>query len=209
MSLTKTESPEVLKQWISAGMKGAMTYDEYRALIDKLILENKSTGQVQDDHLLEVSKLNVHRMNRWDKHYSPSDAIVQSVTSITEKFTWLIITEGWCGDSAQIVPALHALASANKNITERYVLRDDNLVLMDLFLTKGKRSIPKVICLDSDNQIVWTWGPRPAEIHTYMEELQASGMEMSQIKEKVHLMYAKNKQQALEADLNDLLKMMR
>ena len=33
---------------------------------------------------------------------------------------------------------------------------------MDLFLTNGARAIPKLIVLDKDNNLLDTWGPRPA-----------------------------------------------
>ena len=53
------------------------------------------------------------------------------------------------------------MAEVNSNINLQLVLRDENLELMDLFLTNGGRSIPKLIALDKDLNILFTWGPRP------------------------------------------------
>ncbi len=39
---------------------------------------------------------------------------------------WLIITEGWCGDAAQNIPAYRKNAAESVNIETRYVLRDEN-----------------------------------------------------------------------------------
>ena len=42
----------------------AMSFDEYLVLIDRLIAEGKSTGPVQNDELLNFSRLNRQRMKR-------------------------------------------------------------------------------------------------------------------------------------------------
>ena len=44
-----------------------MDYDEYRRLIDTLIIVGRSTAVNESASLLEYSKLNVVRMNRLDK----------------------------------------------------------------------------------------------------------------------------------------------
>ena len=58
---------------------------------------------------------------------------------------WLIITEGWCGDAAQCIPTIEKIAAESKNIETHYVLRDENLDLIDEYLTNNARSIPKLI----------------------------------------------------------------
>ena len=78
--------------------------------------------------------------------------------------TWFVLTEGWCKDAAQIVPVLHALAKLNSNIELKVLLRDDNLDLMDQYLTNGKRrSIPRLIAVDPDvMEELSSWGPSAA-----------------------------------------------
>ena len=68
--------------------------------------------------------------------------------------TLLIITESWCGDAAHVIPALNKMAELNPNIDVKLVLRDENLELMDMFLTKGGRAIPKVIMIDDETGAV-------------------------------------------------------
>src|SRR5215210_566608 len=86
------------------------------------------------------------------------------ITSVQQPQTWIVLTEGWCRDAAQIVPVLHALAKLNSNIELRLLLRDDNLDLMDQYLTNGKsRSIPRLIAVDSDvKEELFNWGASPA-----------------------------------------------
>lgn len=206
MITTQNNVENVLSQWLEAGKPGAMTYAGFRKLMDDLHAEGKVTGPNQDEHLLEYSKMNVHRMNRWDKHYTPAVSLKQVAEKIEKKYTWLIITEGWCGDSAQIVPAVEKIVALSNNLETKYILRDENLPIMDLFLTNGTRSVPVIICLDSDNQVVWKWGPRPAEAQELLTGLKAAGVPYEEQKERLHLWYARNKQQALEAEFEALLR---
>jgi hypothetical protein len=74
---------------------------------------------------------------------------------------WIVITESWCGDAAQSVPVIAHLAELNSNIQCDIVLRDENPELIDTFLTNGGRSIPKVLFINPDGEIVQVWGPRP------------------------------------------------
>ena len=67
----------------------------------------------------------------------------------------MVITENWCGDSAQNLPYLK-IASCNPLIDFRIILRDDNLDIMDLYLTDNKsRSIPKLIAKENGRAFQW------------------------------------------------------
>ncbi|TAE48641.1 MAG: thioredoxin family protein, partial [Cytophagales bacterium] len=48
-------------------IKNAYSYKEYRQIADNLLLENKTTGFEQSEELTEYTRLNIQRMNRWDK----------------------------------------------------------------------------------------------------------------------------------------------
>lgn len=80
----------------------------------------------------------------------------------------LIITESWCGDAAQNVPVLEKIAAESDMIETRYILRDENLDLMDPFLENGSRSIPKLFALDRTNlKVLGAWGSRPLPLKKY------------------------------------------
>ena len=54
------------------------------------------------------------------------------------------------------------MALVSDKIDLKIVLRDDNPSLMDLFLTHGTRSIPKLIMIDAENfELINDFGPRP------------------------------------------------
>jgi hypothetical protein len=75
----------------------------------------------------------------------------------------LVLSEGWCGDAAQILPVIHKMAEVAENVEIKIALRDDNDALMQHFLTNGGKAIPKLIVLDAaTSEVLADWGPRPA-----------------------------------------------
>ncbi len=119
---------------------------------------------------------------------------------------WLIITEGWCGDAAQSIPVIERIAAAAENIETRYVLRDENLGLMDAYLTNGARSIPKLIALDAETLAeLGTWGPRPRAAMDYFLEMKSIGLDKSEMMEKLQRWYNEDRNQAIQNEFQQLL----
>lgn len=84
---------------------------------------------------------------------------------------WRLLTlaEDWCGDAVNILPVVARLAEQVDSLELRIVSRDSNPDLMDRHLTRGTRSIPVLIVLDSDGACRGWWGPRPAELQAWFE----------------------------------------
>lgn len=142
-----------------------MSYEQYRDLISQLLSENKTTGPDQSEDMIGYTRMNQVRMKRLDKVTHILPEVARKISQIKSPQTWLIITEGWCGDAAQILPVVQKIAELNPMIETRYVLRDEHPELMDLFLTNGARSIPIIIAWDPAEETVLShWGPRPAEM---------------------------------------------
>ncbi len=143
-------------------LSGNYDYGTYRQLIDSLFAEGKTTGPDQSPAMIEYTKLNIARMKRLDKTTRLEEDVVASLQAIDRPLTWLVLTEGWCGDAAQIVPVMQKMADQSDHIELRLLLRDEHPEIMDAFLTNGARSIPKLIILDQGNQtVLGEWGPRP------------------------------------------------
>ena len=84
------------------------------------------------------------------------------------------MTADWCGDAMLCVPILMRLAEA-AGFELRFLIRDENLELMDQYLTNGKsRSIPIFIFIDADGEERAVWGPRAPEVQRLIEEMRAS-----------------------------------
>lgn len=194
-------SQGTITDYAHAGFPGSYDYESFRRMVRALLEEGKSTGPNQSEELTEYSILNEHRMNRWNKHFQPEQNVIDAL-SVYKECTWLVITEGWCGDSAQTLPLIARLAH-EAGIALRIVLRDDNLWLMDQYLTNGRRSVPVLICLDEEGREVFKWGPRPAKVQEVFLSMKKSTdpvYSYDQIKEAIHLLYARDKGQSLQAD---------
>ncbi|NML20535.1 thioredoxin family protein [Pseudoflavitalea sp. G-6-1-2] len=184
-----------------------MDYTAYRELIDNLLLEGKVTGPQQSEAFAAYTKLNVQRMQRIDKTIQLLPELRTALQAINRPQTWLVITEGWCGDASQIVPVLNAIAEHNPLIQLKLVLRDENLDLMDQYLTDGtSRSIPKLIVLDTETlEEKFNWGPRPTVLQELYKKMRAEGMDYSAISTELHAWYAKDKTQSTQRELLKLL----
>lgn len=146
---------------IKSALKNSVSYQEYRTKVSKLIREGKSTGNEQSADLLHYSELNEVRMNRLEKTLKIDAEVLENLQKLKSKQTWLVISEGWCGDAAQILPIIKLMAEASENIDLKIVFRDENDNLINQYLTNGSRSIPKLIILDENLEIINHWGPRP------------------------------------------------
>ncbi|CAN5574566.1 thioredoxin family protein [soil metagenome] len=198
---------DTVRQPVSASYTDrGMYYDEYRRMIDAFLMVGKSTAKKESESLVEYSKLNVVRMNRLDKTIAILPELCERISDIYAPQTWLVLTEGWCGDAAQIVPVLNKIAELNSNIQLRFLLRDEHLDLMDKYLTNGKsRSIPKLVVTDEDNNELFNWGPRPAALQELYYHMKANAMNNDTIKEEIHKWYAKDKTVSIQKDLLALM----
>ncbi|MEY4834088.1 MAG: hypothetical protein RI980_203 [Bacteroidota bacterium] len=150
-----------MKSIIQSALQNSHSYTEYRNIVSKLISEGKSTGKEQSADLLHYSELNEVRMNRLEKTIKLDAEVEKKLLNLKSNQTWLVIAEGWCGDAAQILPIIKLMAEASKNIDLKLVFRDENEELIHLFLTNGAKSIPKLIILDENSNVINHWGPRP------------------------------------------------
>lgn len=190
-------------------LDNAYTYGTYRQLIDDLFAKNKTTGTDHSEAMLNYTKLNLSRMKRLGRKSRLTDETIEELDKIERPITWMVITEGWCGDAAQIVPVLNHMALENENITLRFILRDKNEAIIDAFLTNNARSIPKIIVLDTaTREVLNTWGPRPAEVQKMVMDAKAEGLATDDLDlrkqistnaaEQLHLWYARDKTRAIQ-----------
>lgn len=192
---------------IKSSLDKSIDYQTYVNLIDHLVSTNSTSGLDKTQALADYTKLNARRLKRWDKTLKISDETKQKVLAFDRKVTWLVITESWCGDAAHVIPVLNKLAELNKNIDLKFVLRDENLELMDMFLTNGGRAIAKVIMLDNETGEVFnTYGPRPTEATANVEKFKAAhGKLTAEFKEDLQMWYNKNKGQNVIDDITAIL----
>ena len=196
-----------LKRTIQEALENAMSYTEYKTLMNDLLAENKSTAAIQEESLVEYSKLNQRRMKRWEKTLKITDEAEAFFKNYDQKMVWLVVSEGWCGDAAHGLPVLNALAELNPQIELKIVLRDSEDDLINQFLTNGAKSIPKLIMLKEENlEVIETWGPRPSTAAKLTADYkQEFGQLDASFKEDLQRWYNQDKGQTTIEDLQALL----
>lgn len=193
--------------------KNGISKAGYKNYLDKGISYHQYKQQMAEDLALnedlkikEYINLNQRRMHRVEKTYLPSVEIINQAKNLKHKIYWLILTEHWCGDASQTLPALHAIAeSSNGKIEMKLVYRDQNDELMNAYLTNGTRSIPKLVQLDEHYNVTGIWGPRPTVAQKMVKELKSNPSTAATYANELHLWYAKDKQQSLEKEVAQLL----
>ena len=147
---------------IQNSLEKSYSYEEYRNLVTSLVKEGKTTGHDQSEAMIHYTELNEARLHRLDKTMQVTEEAKSFLEKLNHNYIWLVISEGWCGDAAQILPIINKMAQVSDAIDLRIVLRDDNEDLMTLFLTNGTKSIPKLIIIDKETEeVVNHFGPRP------------------------------------------------
>ncbi|MDO9594540.1 MAG: thioredoxin family protein [Lutibacter sp.] len=191
---------------IKNSLNNTISYSDYRNLIKNLIAEGKSTGMEQSEDHLTFSILNDKRMDRLDKTLDISTATKNSLENLNKGFTFLVIAEGWCGDAAQILPIINKVSEASDNIDFKIVLRDENEDLMNQYLTNGSKSIPKVLILDHENNVLDSWGPRPGIASKMVVDYKTqNGSLDEEFKKNLQIWYNKDKGNNTQNELLSLL----
>ncbi|MBB3700260.1 thioredoxin family protein [Flammeovirga yaeyamensis] len=198
-----SEIQTVAKEYI----EHAFTYEAYREALDALLAADPTIINYDDSQLVDYTRLNVSRMQRIDKTNRLRDDLREAARGLNRSVYWLVITEGWCGDAAQSIPIIAETAQVSEKIDLRFVLRDNNVDLMEQFLTNGSRSIPKlVVVCQKTYEVLGVWGPRPKELTDLIPEIKKEVNDnKQQFSIKVQQWYNKNKGKAVMKDLQGII----
>lgn len=178
----------------------AVDFDFYLQKMEEEAAEKATEG------LLAYVPMNLQRVSRILKTYQPSEQLLIALTRLKQPLFWLVISENWCGDAAQIIPVLHKIASLSEGkITLKLIYRDKHLPLIDAHLSGSSRSIPKLIQLDGDFNELNVWGSRPIEAQELVLGLKSNPATADKYSEELHKWYAQNKQAFIERDLLTLI----
>lgn len=193
-----------MKSIVAKALFNSYSYVEYRKLVTDLLSEGKSTGDDQSESLIHYTSLNEARMNRLEKTIKISEETNEKLQNLENHYIWLVISEGWCGDAAQILPILNKMALASdKKVDLKIVLRDQNDELMSHYLTNGGRAIPKVVVICKEAGIVRAdWGPRPKGATELMTSYKRDfGVIDEKIKTDLQLWYLADKGISVQQEL--------
>ena len=188
-------------------LAAGQSYQEYQQMITALLADGKTTGDNHSEAMLHYTELNQQRMHRLDKVAQLTDTLQEKLALVSTRWTWLVLTEAWCGDAAQSIPLMAKMAEESPQITLKLLLRDEHPEVMDAYLTNGSRSIPKLICLTDALQEVGTWGPRPAEAQQLMNNFKQQHPDegYQALAKEMQLWYARNRTQAIQQEFAERL----
>ena len=196
-----------MKSIIEKSLSQSCSYIDYRNQIKVLLNEGKSSGKEQSEALTHYSELNETRINRLEKTVLIDIENVQKLKKLKHNYIWLVISEGWCGDAAQILPVIYKMTLLSEKIDLKIVFRDENEDLMDLFLTNGTKSIPKLIVLDKNTlEVLGDFGPRPFGANQFMLHYKKEfGMIDEKAKADLQLWYLHDKGLSTQKGIMDLM----
>lgn len=200
--MSNTVSVDLIKRSLDKGI----SYKAYREHLKALLAGNSVNTESAVDVMLNYTALNDSRMDRLDKTLKLSPETKKTTEQLKNSFSFLVISEGWCGDAAQILPVLNKIAESSNKIDLKIVFRDENEELMNNFLTNGSKSIPKIIIVDSNNRVISSWGPRPS-IATKMvlDYKEKNGGLDDVFKKDLQLWYNKDKGLNTQTEIVELL----
>ncbi len=185
-------------------LEKAFTYLEYREHLNHSL--RKSAVDEQEQKMRPYTEKNVGLMEKFDISYKVSKDL-RTTVEVGPAVTWLVLTEGWCGDAAFIVPMLATIEKALPDkVKLKLLLRDENPELMDAHLTNGGRSIPKLIVLDKDLKELGSWGPRPSLLQIEMDKWKNEGLDLKQIIPKVQAWYEQDETESIQGELIELVR---
>ena len=191
---------EIKKSKLKAYLLKGITYQQYKQQMAEDLALNP------DIKTKEYIHLNQKRMHRVEKTYVINEVLAEQLKALQHTIHWLVITEHLCGDAAQSLGVLNAVANnSNGKINLRFVYRDQNIELMNAFLTNGTKSIPKLIQLDEHYNVTGIWGPRPTTAQELVKTLKANPLTAESYSTELHSWYAKDKQVSMEKEILKLL----
>lgn len=184
------------------------SYEAFFQWTGELADKYETSGLDQTEEHKKYTQLNFKRMERWNKTFQLNESTLEALKNLDKKQTWVLITETWCGDSAQLLPGIAKIAAASEgNITLKIILRDENPDWINAYLSNGTKSIPKLISFDEAGKELFVFGPRPQGAVDIYKEWKANPdtIDKEQFHVNLHTWYAKDKGQGLQDELSVLL----
>ncbi len=177
-----------------------MTWQSYTQKFKNILEAENPEFPYDDPYMLNYTRLNDARQNRWLKIASLNVQLVKFLQNLTRPQRWEVITEPWCGDASHILPILHLLAQKMEKVTLSIQLRDADSEI-EKYLTDGKKAIPILIVRDEDGNDLFHWGPRPQPTQTLYNELKQAETSLDDLKIAVQKWYNEDKAVILQEEL--------
>lgn len=151
------------------------------------------------------SKYNLDRQLLVSEQWRMSSSFREAILSLHGPQTWMFLTDDWCIDSAYSLPLVREAAALREDVTIHILLKDDNLDILDRYLTNGSRSIPEFVAFDEEGVPLMIWGPQPDAIRNIRRDLMDGGAEGSIVSSTTVDWYADHGWLEVERELTELM----
>lgn len=159
----------------------------------------------KNDNMYQYYSLNLQRINRLSKKVQLSQEQITKLEKVDKNFKLIVITEGWCGDAAQIIPVIQKIQEQTNSVETKMVYRDQNLDLMNQYLTNGSMSIPIVVGVNEAGEEAFRWGPRPAWAADFLQQYKSGELTKEEFLLNLQKTYNKDKGKSIIDELLNLM----
>lgn len=182
----------------------SLSYPAYRKHIEAQLIK---MGSDPENKLKDYAVSNLERVKYLEDNIVLNSNLISVLNKNKTQLIFVVLAEGWCGDAGQNLTILEKIENeSNQKIELKLLLRDDNLEIMDQYLTNGGRSIPIVIGLDKNTlKEIFVWGPRPKEAQVLMEKLKTENASLEEKIKQLVQWYENDNTTSLQREFEDIL----
>lgn len=182
-----------------------MDFSTYKVFFKAVLDSAKQLPPYDNPDYFNYTRLNWSRQHRWLSTGQLDESLVKKIKAISSPQEWLVITEPWCGDAAHCLPFIYLLSEQNPLVKLDIQLRDSEPFLIEQYLTRGSKSVPKLIIRDENGQDLLVWGPRPAKSQELYDRLKAEQADDEELKLQLQWWYNEDKGVSLQQELFESL----
>ena len=165
--------------------------------------ERFASGFLWDDYMRNSEK-NLERFHdNYDK-FTLEEQDAGFLAAVETPLKVLILAEDWCGDVVQSLPPIVRMLEGCPSIAYRIFRRDENLDIMDRYLTDGSKAIPYLVFMDDGLNELARWGPRPEDCQAIMRDNKGS-IPMEDIYPRIRSWYRLHGNGPLVTEIRDVL----
>ena len=182
------------------------TYEEYLAEWREEINTPLEDLDKEERKYAHYARYNYDRSEHVHDAFEASEELQQAMAAIETPQLWMVLTENWCGDSAYNLPVLQEAARLSDQVELRILYRDENLDIMDQYLTGSSRSIPKLVAFGAESgEELFQWGPRPQGAQQRRQELLSEGAHQERVVENLLAWYESGGWNEVSQELTEAL----
>jgi hypothetical protein len=189
-------------------LRHTLSWEPYYALIKQYIETDDKPEIYRPEKMLRYTAANLQRMDTIRSYITIESKLYNQLDTLATDWIWVVLAEPWCGDVSQILPVLYTIAGCSDHITFRILQSDSYPEVMDRYTTDGSRSIPILVCIDSQTgKEIGIWGPRPKVLQNMVKENKdRTDISFGDKVRMIHSWYEADKSRSIQEEFIDLIK---